>query len=167
VRIAAFQFKRTDANLNEWVELVVERGTTDISRVTLSDLDGVDCQLSDKAVTLRQGEHARVYWGKGVSESDEIGDANNNGIREIYITDEHPTRSSDQIVLYHNGRMMDAVVYATSATAQLTYEEAEDVQRIISAGLWPQGLSGRQISNAIPSSGNSVHRDGRGKWLEI
>ncbi len=132
-----------------------------------SDLDGVDCQLSDKPITLRQGERAQIFWGKGVSEVDEIGDANSNGIREIYIADEHPTRTADQIVLFHKGLMKDAVVFARDAEDQLTYEEAEDVQRIIEAGLWHQGLNGRQISNAVASHGAAIQHNARSGWGEM
>lgn len=99
-------------------------------------MDDQDAPISEASITLARGEFVRVIWGKGESEVDGAGDANNNGVREIYIDQQKPTKSADQIVLIHNAKMLDAVVFADWAEAKFPYPEQDDVKALVTKGLW-------------------------------
>lgn len=142
VQMTAFKVAREDA----WVEVACLAGPTDISRLVVTDMDDQDAPLSEIPITLARGQKARVIWGKGASETDDVGDANHNGIREIYLDQNVPTKSGDQIVLIHNGRMQDAVVFADWENARFSYPEQDDVKRLVAERLW------RAIDPAAPSA---------------
>ena len=159
VRMTAFKVTRAEA----WVEVACLAGPTDISRLIVTDMDGQDAPLSDVAITLARGQTARIIWGKGPSETDEIGDADNDGIREIYLDEDKPTKSGDQIVLRHNGRMLDAVVFADWENPRFSYPEQDDVKRLIAEHLWQ--ADDLSSPRSVATGGNVVKRSG-GRWQQ-
>ena len=158
LQITRFQFAHSDGLTKDWAEIKAIKGSSDLRCYTITDLDGFDGPIATRKTVLKEGETARVHWSRGKTETDAVGDANANGRRDIYIRDEHPTRSNDQLVLYREGEMIDAVVYARSKETMVSYSELEDVLRIIEAGFWEDAISGRVIKNAIQSKGKVTSR---------
>lgn len=156
VQMTAFKVAREEA----WAEITCMAGPTDISRLIVTDMDDQDAPLSEAPITLARGQKARVMWGRGESETDEVGDANGNGIREIYLDQDKPTKSGDQIVLIHNGRMLDAVVFSDWENARFSYPEQDDVKRLVAERLWR--AADPALPSAVTTSGGVCQRAGQG-----
>lgn len=159
----------------DWAEIRAS-AAVDVSRFVLTDMDGDDLPLAEAPVTLRQGERARVHWGEGTDETDEVGDANGNGIRDLYLEKDGDLSSTDdQLVLKWGETVHDAVVW-TNGDGSMAREEQKDLKALVDAGYWrvtlgadfqkaavPVGLYRLPIARTDPAN----DADGPGDWASV
>lgn len=124
----------------DWAELYcVDDGNggkgVDISGFMLTDLDGKDTTLATSKVTIRTGEYVVIHWGDGEDEIDLRGDVNGNGYRDLYLDDEDPTNTDDQLLLMDGDKWLDAVAWANHDGVFSIYEKG-DTERLVERGQW-------------------------------
>lgn len=142
----------------EWAELYCARGPVDISACVLTDLEGEDQRLAAEAVTLREGEYAVVHWGRGADETDRAGDLNGNGVRDLFVADDPPTSTDDNLVLRHGERRVDVICW-TNNDGKLADSELGDLQMLLREGDWQ--ADGAAGETACVRAGNSEQSLGR------
>lgn len=124
----------------DWAEVECLSGPVDVSRFVLTDLDGEDEPIAASPVTLQTGEVLVVRWEDGTDETDDVGDANGNGIREVFLSGKHQLSSTDdQLVLVWGNTIHDAVVF-TNGDGTMDENEMKDLQYLIGAGAWTSSL---------------------------
>lgn len=134
----------------DWTEIMAMSGPVDVSRFTLTDLDGDDPALAVSPLTLRQGERARVHWTLGTDETDDVGDMNQNGIRDIYLDDGGELASTDdQLILRWDRTVFDAVVW-TNGDGSMNRDEQKDLKALVDAGYWRSSLGPDLQKAAVP-----------------
>lgn len=133
-----------------WVEILAyeKEGPLDISRAILTDMDGAQTPLAEEPITLKAGEYAILRWGSGQTETDEIGDKNSNGMRDIYLAGMPPSGTDDQIVLSFSGKLLDCLIWQNE-DGKIAKEEIEDAEALIVQGAWKGTISAEDQSGAV------------------
>lgn len=138
--------------------LYVDTGEGDISSAILTDMDAKDDVLADKRIWLRAGDKITVWWGQGVDETDEVGDANKNGTRELFIEkDPPPTATDDQLVLMLSGEILDAVCWA-NGDGRIAQPELGDISELVGKGHWSGSFSSGDESELAVYAGSALTR---------
>ena len=105
----------TELGINEspeFIELEAVTGPVDISAFQITDLDVAPVTLAGSAVTLQKGARVVVWLTAGADETDAAGDANGNGIRDLYVAGPILEPATDEVALLSAaGDTIDAVVY--------------------------------------------------------
>lgn len=136
IRITEVSF----ASSVDWVELYnYGPEPVDISKFTLTDLDGTDSPLADTKVTLDPGKYAVVYWDEnGIDETDEKGDVSGNGRLDLYLPDSSLSATDDEVVLMsavNGGEFLDAVCWS-NLSGDFSPGEQNDVELLIANNMW-------------------------------
>ncbi len=117
----------------KYVCFEVTQGSGNVSSLMISDLDGVSDFFSLQEITGDQGDMVNIIYSQGVSETDDIGDMNNNGMIDIYYDEKLPTSTMDSIVLVHGWNVLDALAWHSGT---ISSSEQKDLDRLISIGEW-------------------------------
>lgn len=145
-----------------WSELYCVDGPVDISHFVLTDGAGLDEILSDKAVTLKPGEYAVVHWAEGVDESDGVGDANKNGVRDLYVSD-HPISSTDDgLFLMFGSLIYDAALW-TNADDKIGIDAKAHYKTACDAGHWTPKGEAEDVAVRTGRANESIGRMPNGK----
>lgn len=136
----------------DWAELVnVADRPFDVGVLVLSDLQGPDEILSaDAPLTLGPGDRAVVHWlrprdADGVTESDDVGDADGNGYRDVYVRYQAPVSTEDLPALRADGVFVDAVRWLGRPSTDRTIRRR--AARLAAEGAW---LDGADPEGAVP-----------------
>lgn len=120
-----------------WAELYCLAGPLDLANYRVTDLDGEDKPLTDEGkLTVNTGDYVVVSWKRaGRTETDEVGDANRNGIREIFLRGQLPARKGDQLAIVSGTAIIDAVTWLDQGDT-INSEEVKDLERLCKDGEW-------------------------------
>ncbi len=147
---------------HDWVELYIKdvnAGGLNISPFIITDLDGTDTAFNTaNATTVHTGDYVIVHWiTGGVDETDSVGDANGNGVIDLYVNDTNLTSTDDQAVLKNGTVYYDSVSWSNDSGAWSSGEQT-DVQTLIDAGQWL--ISGSvPVESDVPYSLNYMYGD--------
>ncbi len=138
--------------------LYVDTGEGDISEAVLTDMDAKDDVLATKRTWLKAGDKVTVWWGPGVDEVDDVGDANKNGTRDLYVeNDPPPTATDDQLVLISNGEILDAACWA-NGDGNIAQPELRDISELVGKGQWIGQFSSGDESGLVAYEGQTMAR---------
>lgn len=141
----------------KWAEIKVLKGPMDISFLRLSNLEGQDEVIAQFPTTLQTGELAVVRWDKvGQDETDERGDMNRNGVRDLYLADPPPFVTDDQLALMYVDQILDAVVW-TNNDGEMSVTQVKDANVLLTTDQWIGTLDRKNQIGAVvlPTEKNS------------
>ena len=158
----------------DWVEILVVKGSGDISTYVLSSFDSQDDDESfaNSTVTVTAGERLLVHYnGSRADETDDTGDSNSNGYVDLYIASSELSRTHEQAALYtapDYSIMVDAVCWSKG---DITASEASDAQNLVDLGMWPSASATDMVYSDDIDKGISIARkegkddsDNAGDW---
>ena len=131
-------------------------GGGDVSCLVLTDLDGQRDFLSESPLTLSQGDVFRVYYGEGTNETDAMGDADADGIRELYSADMAPASTTDSAVLMRGVEVLDVLAWCDKGP--LASGEVSDLNYLVAEGEWVGNTSGDCVNISLMGTGNELLR---------
>jgi len=136
-----------DSN-HDWAELYVQSGTGSIANFILTDLDGTDSELASEAVTVAADDFIVVHWVSGVDETDLVGDLNENGYIDLYLSDTSLSGTDDQLVLKNGDEILDAVIWS-NYDGSIANSELQDNQDLLAGGDWIGNFGPNDQSGAV------------------
>lgn len=108
---------------------------TDLSQVTVSDLDGTDTPITSTSTSCEAGETVQLIW-------DTIIPSETRADHTFLSIDTALTNTKDQIVIQKpDGTLLDAVIYWDGISSFASTTEQSDIDKILTAGLWSGGNS--------------------------
>ena len=131
-------------------------GGGDVSCLVLSDLDGVRDFLSGSPMTLSAGDIFRVYYGEGTNETDTLGDADDDGIRELFLPDMAPASTTDSAALMKGMEVLDVLAWCDKGP--LSSGETSDLGRLVAEGEWAGNTSEDCVNVSLLGTGNELVR---------
>lgn len=147
---------------DKWAELFCAEGPVDISHFALTDRAGFDEILSEKSITLKTGEYAVVHWAEGADESDEAGDINKNGLRDIYLSDRPVSSTDDAVFLMFGSLIYDAVLW-TNGDGKIGIDAKAHYKAAGDAGHWVPRGDAEAVAVRTGRSNESIGRIPSGK----
>lgn len=120
---------------SDFVELAILKDGLDLSDYTLGDLNGKPTAIASRSLKVGKGEYVLLRFTEGRTEYDDVGDVNGNGIREVYVPKRFLSTTDDQLVLYRDKAIVDAVAYSDGNNRLDKYEIA-DLRELTARGEW-------------------------------
>jgi hypothetical protein len=123
--ITEYAVDPTDEIGEDWIEILITKGGT-LKRFTATDLDGEDAPITgDLDLETCAGEYYLIIWHDYPDDYDFEADGYIIENNRIYIPDNPPTGTKDQIVLLCAGFFTDGLCYYTEGNDHFDNDERQ------------------------------------------